>query len=54
MATALATTATHVAGMANRLSPGASSAMFYTKSTKRRVSSFMKTANCLCSGPLPP
>jgi len=54
MAIAVATIATHVAGMAKRLSPGASPAMFYTKSTKGRVSSFMKTANCLRSGPLPP
>jgi len=54
MATAVTINATHVAGTAKRLSPGASSAMFYTKLTKGRESSYMKTANCLCSGPLPP
>jgi len=54
MAITVTTNATHVAGMAKRLSPGASSATFYTKSTKERESSFMKTENCPCSGPLPP
>jgi len=54
MEIAVTTKVTHVAGVAKRLSPRASSAMFYTKSTKGRESSFMKTANCLCSGPLPP
>jgi hypothetical protein len=46
MVIAVATTVTHMVGMVNRLSQGAS--------TKGREFCFEKTANCLCSGPLPP